>query len=198
MTKGRRVTIHLLNASLRRRQSSPKIPVLTSTPAACSCGTARPRCRGLTSSAPITTVRTPALMSSLVQAPVRPCVEQGSSVTYKVASGGTRRLRLRRHAISAWGAPVRRWCPFATMQLRQTSTAPTAGFGLVRPRAFFASCKAAPMKRSSCCEAIVSANIDYPNSCAMTASFVGNRGFFFRQKSSRQSFCAWRIRSRRL
>ena len=51
-------------------------------------------------------------------------------------------------ATSAWGAPARVWCPRATIRPLFTSTAPTAGLGLVRPMPLAASRSASRMKNS--------------------------------------------------
>ena len=131
MTNGRWVTIHLLKASLRRVHSLAKTLCRILTPAFRNCAMPLPEWRGLTSTAPTTTFLTPALRIASVHGAVRPTVEQGSRVTYSVARAGTGASKLRRHSISACSRPAPRWCPFATIRLSMTRTAPTAGLGLV-------------------------------------------------------------------
>ena len=101
ITNGMPVAIHLLNASFKAAHSSASTPVRTSIPASRKSSIPRPRCRGLGSVAPMTTDRAPERIIWSVHGPVRPLVEQGSSVTYNVAFLGTVRRKLRRHSVSA-------------------------------------------------------------------------------------------------
>ena len=66
--------------------------------------------------------------------PVRPTWQHGSSVQYSVAPRA-RSPAISSACTSACGSPARRWkpCPTTTPSL-DTTTAPTIGFGLVRPR----------------------------------------------------------------
>src|SRR5205823_12569411 len=76
-------------------------------------------------------------------------VEQGSSVTYKVALLGNRPRTRSRHSTSACGPPAFRWCPREIILPPATISAPTAGLGLVQPNPFRASTRASRIKRSS-------------------------------------------------
>src|ERR1039457_313203 len=107
MTNGRLVSVHLLNASLSAEHSLANTPARTLRPACLSSSIPCPACLGLGSGAPITNRRTPASTIASVQGPVRPVVEQGSSVTYRTALFGTGFLKLRRHSTSACGHPAR-------------------------------------------------------------------------------------------
>ena len=101
MTKGRPLTIHLLNASLSRPHSSTKTPTRKLTPAFRNCLIPLPAWRGFTSGTPTTTFLIPALIIASVHGAVRPAVEHGSRVTYSAARAGTRAPKFRRHSISA-------------------------------------------------------------------------------------------------
>ncbi len=97
----------------------------------------------------MTNRRTPASTIASVQGPVRPVVEHGSSVTYKVALFGIGLLNCAGIRFRRAGGPRVGDGPFATIFRSITRTAPTAGLGLVCPRALRASRRAARMKKSS-------------------------------------------------
>src|SRR5258706_3825637 len=155
MTKGRPVAIHLLKDSFSNVASSASNPDSTCTPARCSTRNPRPLCFGFGRRAARTTRCTPAAMMASVQGGVLPQVQHVSSVTYSVAF---RRVALCRDGsrfqsssavISACAVPARLCQPSPMMRPPRTSTAPTAGFGLVLPTPRRASANARRMKRSS-------------------------------------------------
>ena len=91
--------------------------------------------RGFGSSTAATTRATPASTMRLTHGPVRPWWQHGSSVQYSVAP----RARAPASAsacTSACASPARSWNPWpTTTPSADTTTAPTSGLGLVRPRA---------------------------------------------------------------
>ena len=90
------------------------------------------------------TAATPASMSAPVQGGVRPWWEQGSRVTYTVAPRA-RAPASASASTSAWLPPGGWVWPAPTIAPSRTTTAPTAGFGDVQPRALRACTSAAAM-----------------------------------------------------
>ena len=84
---------------------------------------------------------------AVVHAPVRPWVLQGSSVTYRVASGAGLRPSARRACTSACPCPAAGCQPSATTSPASTISAPTIGFGWVWPQALPASSSARAIQR---------------------------------------------------
>ena len=84
VTNGRWRTIQWWNASFNPAASAASKPVLTARPARSKISNPRPQWAGFGSRAAATTRRMPAPMIASVQGGVRPWVQHGSSVTYKV------------------------------------------------------------------------------------------------------------------
>ncbi len=111
----------------------------------CSISTPRPDTCGFGSSTAITARRIPASTTRGAQGPVRPTCEQGSSVQYNVAPcarapASAKRVNLCVRPASDLVAPRPTTTPSSS-----TITAPTMGFGLVRPRPRSASDSARAM-----------------------------------------------------
>jgi len=104
----------------------------TSTPAAARRRKPSPATRGLGSSMAATTLRTPAAMSASVQGAGAPLVAAGLQANVQ---GGPRAASPASSSatISACFWPAYVWKPSPTTAPSRSSTAPTAGFGLVRP-----------------------------------------------------------------
>src|SRR3984893_18016185 len=107
-----------------------------------------PATSGLGSSSADTTRAIPAAMTASAQGGVLPWCEQGSSVTYMVAPRAVSPAR-RNASTSAWGRPPGWVQPRPTMTPSLTITAPTAGFGHVRPSPRLPRDSASAMKRLS-------------------------------------------------
>src|SRR5580693_9112966 len=117
-------------------------------PAARSRAWPSPATSGLGSSSADTTRAIPAAMTASAQGGDLPWCEQGSSVTYSVAPRPASPAR-RNASTSAWGRPPGWVQPRPTMTPSLTITAPTAGFGQVRPSPRRPSDSASAMKRLS-------------------------------------------------
>ena len=104
---------------------------------------------GFGSSTAATTRAMPASTMRLTHGPVRP-----SGSTARACSTASRRARARRPSssacTSACGSPARSWkpCPTTTPSA-DTTTAPTSGFGLVRPRPRAAETARGPWNHAS-------------------------------------------------
>src|SRR4051812_41335387 len=90
----------------------------------------------------------PEAIIASVHAPVRPWVEQGSSVTYIVAPGRGVFPRASNASRSACGPPSGAVAPSPTIWPSSTITAPTIGLGCVVPQTLYASSRARRMNGS--------------------------------------------------
>ena len=150
VTNGRPVVISLRYGSMSRSASSAPTPTLTCSPARRNAANPRPRTWGFGSRIAATTRLMPLAMMSGTHGGVRLLRwQQGSSVTHSVAPLASRPA-WRKAITSAWGPPARRWYPAPMIVPWRTTTAPTGGFGLVRPAPRQASARARAMNRSSC------------------------------------------------
>lgn len=157
MTHGVLWRIQWFHDSLRRSAECARQPVITSMLAWRSRSIPLPLWRGFGSTVAMTTRLIPAAMIASVQGGVRPWVEHGSSVTYNIEPSGLIPLdsASQRASISACGWPARLCQPLPMSFPALTSTAPTIGFGEVRPQPFLARPKARRIQCTSqaCCRA---------------------------------------------
>jgi len=147
-TKGRPVVTCWAYPRIRSRASASRTPVDTAMPARRSSARPRPRTRGFGSRVPTTTRPSPAATTARAHGGVRPKWLHGSRVTYRVAPRA-RAPACASANTSACGPPARRCQPLPTTFPPRTKTAPTGGFGRVRPRPRRASTRASAMKRAS-------------------------------------------------
>src|SRR5580692_7981095 len=148
MTWGRRSRMRRIWPAWSRRACSAPTPTSTTMPAARRRAWPSPATSGLGSWSADTTRVMPAAMTASAQGGVLPWCEQGSSVTYSVAPRAASPAR-RKASTSAWGRPPGWVQPRPTMTPSLTITAPTAGFGQVRPSPRRPSESASAMKRRS-------------------------------------------------
>src|SRR5712671_4287418 len=148
MTQGSFRVMNLNHISFAASQASRSTPTSTRRPAARRRRMPRPWTRGFGSTLPITTRRTPEASTASVHGGVRPWWSQGSSVTYRSAPRA-RSPASRSATTSACGPPAFAWWPRAITSPFDTTSAPTTGFGWVRPRPSSASATASSMSRSS-------------------------------------------------
>ena len=134
-THGRPVRACLRNGWLSRRARAASSPSATSTsiPSSRRIPSPRPAAFSVGSSDATTTRAIPASMIASVHGGVRPVWQHGSSETYSVAPRASP-LQAASAARSACGPPSSAWKPSPSTSPSRTTTAPTSGFGLVRPR----------------------------------------------------------------
>ena len=94
----------------------------------------RPAAFSVGSSEAMTTREMPAATIASVHGGVRPVCAHGSSETYIVAPRRSAPPQASIAARSACGPPSSAWKPSPSTWPSRTITAPTSGFGLVRPR----------------------------------------------------------------
>ena len=135
-TSGRPVSACLRKGWLSSRARSPMSPftTTTSTPSSRRIPSPRPFAFGVGSSLATTTRAIFASMIASVHGGVLPSCAHGSSETYMVAPAGSS-SHAASAARSACGRPACSWKPSPIARPFFTTTAPTSGLGLVRPRA---------------------------------------------------------------
>src|SRR3954470_493996 len=135
-THGRPVRACLRNAWLpsRARVASSPSATMTSTPSSRRIPRPRPAAFSVGSSDAITTRVMPAARIASVHGGVRPVCAHGSSDTYIVAPAVSAPAQAASAARSAWGPPRSAWKPSPSTCPSLTTTAPTSGLGLTRPR----------------------------------------------------------------
>src|SRR5437763_1137465 len=136
VTSGRPVFACLRNGWFIIRAALATAPSTTSTriPSSRSMPSPRPLAFSLGSSLATTTRASRASTIASVHGGVRPWWQHGSSDTYIVAPAGSA-VHADRASRSACGMPAAAWKPSPMVRPSFTITAPTSGFGLVRPRA---------------------------------------------------------------
>ena len=145
--KGRWRRIYFLKGRIRSTACSAISSTnTTSIPASFRPATPLPETSGLGSSAGIWTRRIPARMIASVQGGVLPKWLQGSSDTY-ISAPAQALPAAARASISAWQEPQGPVPPVAMTAPSFTMTAPTGGFGEVRPICLKAIFRAVSMCR---------------------------------------------------
>src|SRR5258706_7067005 len=153
VVKGRPRSTRERKPSWRRAQASASTPTETSMPAARSLRTPSPAVRGSGSIMPITTRRGRAAVAASTQGGVRPKCAHGSSVTYRVEPRAATPARASARS-SACGTPPSAVRALASTRRPFATSAPTHGFGAVRPRPRSATRTAARIHAPSASESV--------------------------------------------